>query len=85
MSERKFVRISQKISWSTVEAGDIDTFCRACGFDLFNVRGPRHYRYYIKTALRRGLFLSQIRPTMRARFFELWRKWKESQSEVNQA
>lgn len=73
MSERKFVRISQKISWSTVEAGDIDSFCRACGFDLFNLR---ERRYYIRKTLREGTFLKHVRPTMRERFFALWKLWK---------
>lgn len=73
MSERKFVRISQKISWATVEAGDIENFCRACGFDLFNLR---ERRYYIRQTLKNGTFLKHVRPTMRDRFFQLWKKWK---------
>lgn len=73
MSERKFARISQKISWRTVEAGDIESFCKACGFDLFNLR---ERRYYVRQTLRKGTFLQQVRPAMRARFFQLWKLWK---------
>ncbi len=73
MSERKFVRISQKISWATVEAGDIDSFCRACGYDLFNLR---ERRYHIRTALKSGTFLKHVRPSMRERFYDLWTRWK---------
>lgn len=81
MSERKFLRISQKISWSTVEAGDIESFCDACGFDLFNLR---ERRYFIKTALKKGNFLKHIRPAMRVRFYKLWTLWKAMVSEAQE-
>lgn len=77
MSERKFVRISQKISWATVEAGDIESFCDACGFDFFNLR---ERRYHIRTTLRSGTFMNHVRPSMREKFYALWKKWKEAKA-----
>lgn len=76
MSERKFVRISQKISWSTVEAGDIQSFCTACGFDIFNLRERLERRYFIRKSLKSGTFMQHVRPSMRERFFALWKEWK---------